>query len=344
MKRCPQCNRTYTDDALSFCLDDGTPLVSGAAPSSFDPGATVQYPQARETSPQPTIAYTPSPQQSVPPPPPPPAQPPWSPMPPPAAQKRSVWPWILGIGAVLVFVGIGLVILVFAIASVTNSNTANNNANNSNSKVAGRNTNNNENINTNSNGNENTKTRSSLTSFTDDFSTQSWGTGPSQFGNIWYQDEEYHMHATKGGYIVMYGPDRKDYYDENATVRVGLRSIDGNPPNAGYGLAVHGEKKTGQLEDYGFLIYNGDDPKYKIVEHKGGTETKLVDWTPSSAIRTGTSPNQIEVRIRDKKMDFYINGQFITTVNDSEGYLRGRVGFYTSDAGEVAFDDLEISK
>jgi hypothetical protein len=69
-----------------------------------------------------------------------------------------------------------------------------------------------------------------------------------------------------------------------------------------------------------------------------------VDWTPSSVIRTGTNPNQIEVRIRERKMDFYINGQEITSVTDSEGYLRGRVGFYTSDIGEVAFDDLEISK
>ena len=57
MKRCPQCNRTYTDDALSFCLDDGSPLVGTAAPSSFDPSATVQYPSTRDTSPQPTIAY-----------------------------------------------------------------------------------------------------------------------------------------------------------------------------------------------------------------------------------------------------------------------------------------------
>jgi hypothetical protein len=341
MKRCPQCNRTYTDDALSFCLDDGTPLVSASAPSSFDPSATVQYPQARETSPQPTIAYTPSPQQPTPPPPTPPA---WSPTPPPAAQKRSVWPWLLGIGAVLVFIAIGLVILLIAIARVTNENTNNGNTNNSNSKVAKANTNKNTGENTNEN--ENTSTRSSLTTFTDDFSKPNWGSGQSQFGNIWYQDDEYHMHATKGSgsYIVMYGPDRKDYYDENATVRVGLRSVDGNPPSGGYGLVVHGEKKDSKLEDYGFLISNGDDPKYKIVLHKGGVETKLVDWTPSSVIRTGTNPNQIEVRIRERKMDFYINGQEITSVTDSEGYLRGRVGFYTSDIGEVAFDDLEISK
>ena len=337
MKRCPQCNRTYTDDALSFCLDDGSPLLSASGPMS-DPGATVQYPQPRDTSPQPTIAFNPG--SVAPPPPPPPAAPSWTPMPPQTPQKRSAWPWVLGIGAVLVFMGIGVVILIFALARIANDNNNNGNSNNSN-KVANKNANKNANVDeTNTNAN----TRSNLTTFTDDFSTKSWGTGESQYGNIWYQDEEYHMHATKGGFIVMYGPDKPEYKTENATVRVGLRSIDGNPPLTGYGVTVHGETKDGKLEDYGFLIYNGDNPKYKIVLHKAGAETKIVDWTPSTTIRTGTTPNQLEVRIRDLKMDFYINGQFVTSITDEETYRRGRVGLYTSDVGEVAFDDLEISK
>jgi hypothetical protein len=336
MKRCPQCNRTYTDDALSFCLDDGSPLLSASGPMS-DPGATVQFPQPRDTSPQATIAFNPGPAAPPPPPTPPPV---WNPMPPATPQKRSVLPWVLGIGAVLVFMGIGVVILIFALAKIANDNNNNGNSNNSN-KVANKNANKNANADeTNTNAN----TRSNLTSFTDDFSTKSWGTGESQYGNIWYQDEEYHMHATKGGFIVMYGPDKPEYKTENATVRVGLRSIDGNPPLTGYGVTVHGEKKDGKLEDYGFLIYNGDNPKYKIVLHKAGAETKIVDWTPSTTIRTGTTPNQLEVRIRDLKMDFYINGQFVTSITDEETYRRGRVGLYTSDVGEVAFDDLEISK
>jgi hypothetical protein len=339
MKRCPQCNRTYTDDALSFCLDDGSPLLSTGAPSS-DPGATIQYPQSRDTSPQATIAFNPGPPPpSQPPPTPPPA---WTPMPPAQTQKRSMWPWVLGIGAVLVFVGIGVVILVFAVASITNANNSNGNSNNSN-KTANKNTNTNTNKNTNAD-ETNTNSRSTLSTFTDDFSSKTWGTGESQYGNIEYVDESYHMHATKGGFIVMYGPDKPEYKTENATVRVGLRSIDGDPPITGYGMVVHGEKKDGKLEDYGFLIYNGTSPKYKIVLHKAGAESKVVDWTPTSTIRTGTSPNQIEVRIRDLKMDFYVNGQFVTSITDEAGYRRGRVGLYTSDTGEVAFDDLEISK
>lgn len=43
MKRCPTCNRTYEDDALSFCPSDGSSLVKDepAAPASFDPQATI---------------------------------------------------------------------------------------------------------------------------------------------------------------------------------------------------------------------------------------------------------------------------------------------------------------
>src|SRR6185436_19576283 len=105
MKRCPQCNRTHTDEALSFCLDDGSPLVSTSAPSSFDPSATVQYPSGRETTPPPTVAFP----GGSPPPPPPPSgnQPPWSPTPPRAPRKRSVWPWLLGIGVIVVLLVVG---------------------------------------------------------------------------------------------------------------------------------------------------------------------------------------------------------------------------------------------
>ena len=271
-------------------------------------------------------------------------------MPPATPRKRSVWPWLLGIGAVLVFIGIGLVILIFAITKITNTNNGNRmaNANTNTNRNANRNinsnTNSNRNANDNVNSSSNSNTRSSLTSFTDDFSDQTWWTGSMASGRTWYDNEEYHMRATTGRYIVLYAPDKPDYHDENATVRVGLRSIDGDPPKTGYGLVVHGEKKTDNLEDYGFLIYNGPSPKYKIVLHRGGSETAMVDWTSNTVIRTGTTPNQLEVRIRDKKMDFYINGNFITSVVDEAAYQRGRVGFYTSDKGEVAFDDLEVNK
>ncbi|HYE65157.1 MAG TPA: hypothetical protein VD966_06220 [Pyrinomonadaceae bacterium] len=122
MKRCPTCNRTYTDDALSFCLDDGAPLLSVGNPSSSDPNATVLYPGARETNPQPTQAYQPQAatgSQAAP-------QPNWVPMPPspPAqpARRRNPLPWIIG-GVVLgVVMVIGAIVVLAIIGASLDSN------------------------------------------------------------------------------------------------------------------------------------------------------------------------------------------------------------------------------
>jgi hypothetical protein len=61
MKRCPTCSRTYLDENLSYCTDDGTPLVEQSTSSSFDPQATLlsQSPPTTNESnvPPPTQAY-----------------------------------------------------------------------------------------------------------------------------------------------------------------------------------------------------------------------------------------------------------------------------------------------
>lgn len=44
MKQCPKCSRTYTDDTLVYCLDDGSALVAG-----YDPQATLIVPAPRVT-------------------------------------------------------------------------------------------------------------------------------------------------------------------------------------------------------------------------------------------------------------------------------------------------------
>lgn len=58
MKRCPSCNRTFTDQSLGFCIDDGTALVLDNAASSLEsqatrilpgPPPTVQMPPPRAT-------------------------------------------------------------------------------------------------------------------------------------------------------------------------------------------------------------------------------------------------------------------------------------------------------
>jgi hypothetical protein len=60
MKRCPACDQTYADDALSFCINDGAALV-GARPSEWDAQATMMAPPPSVTPPPPTSFSDPEP-------------------------------------------------------------------------------------------------------------------------------------------------------------------------------------------------------------------------------------------------------------------------------------------
>ena len=64
MKRCPACQRAYPDDTLSYCLEDGSALLSEASGSN-DLAATIIIPEPRQTAPvnQDTYRPTPTPPQ-----------------------------------------------------------------------------------------------------------------------------------------------------------------------------------------------------------------------------------------------------------------------------------------
>jgi hypothetical protein len=341
MKRCPNCNRTYTDTSLNFCLEDGTPLVVDAPPP-VDLNATISYPPTRETdAPPPTEIYrpqTPIVNRETAPARPRPQQ--WAPTPGPVQKKSNAIWWILGGLAAIAIIGIGLVVMIIAIASISSS-PGNRNSLNTNAHIENRNSN----VTANANLPEtNTNTNSSPASITDDFSQHTWGSGDSKFGKIWYDDDEYHMSSKEKTFVVMYAP--SDAYDtENATVKVTARSVDGTVPSAGFGLMVHcAQSKAKQLEDYALLIYPSEEPEYEVIMHKDGNQTSLVSRTKSNTIRSGTTPNQLEIRIQGAELSFYINGQYLTRITDTENYRRGRAGLYTSDTTDVAFDDLEITR
>ena len=91
MKRCPTCQKTYNDQSLSYCIEDGTPLVSVSAddPTVVVPGRSTT-PEGEDWN---AVAYRP-PGAYV----------------PPEVRKRRVWPWVLGIVGLLALVIAGLAI------------------------------------------------------------------------------------------------------------------------------------------------------------------------------------------------------------------------------------------
>ena len=87
MKRCPTCQRTYADDSMAFCLEDGSTLLSERVNASDLP-ATLIIPDPRTTNPARPETFRPNPTPTQQPPQaynmPPPA---WSP-----AQVRQTLP------------------------------------------------------------------------------------------------------------------------------------------------------------------------------------------------------------------------------------------------------------
>jgi hypothetical protein len=91
MKRCPTCQKTYTDQNLSYCIEDGTPLVSVSAddPTVVVPGRSTT-PEGEDWN---AVAYRPPGAYA-----------------PPEVRKRRVWPWVLGLVGLLALVIAGLAI------------------------------------------------------------------------------------------------------------------------------------------------------------------------------------------------------------------------------------------
>jgi type II secretory pathway pseudopilin PulG len=123
VKRCPTCEKIFTEKHLSFCVDDGTPLANFDPP---DDEATVVRPAAGDSSSEPSGA--PGERDST------PYQPLGSYTPPGSSgeRKRQTWPWVLGIFALLfiVLVGLGIAAAVLLPRMMRASNTnANLNAN-----------------------------------------------------------------------------------------------------------------------------------------------------------------------------------------------------------------------
>jgi hypothetical protein len=322
MKQCPACNRTYTDDAQLFCLEDGAQLVTVGAASapSFDPNATLALVQPRDTNPPPEISY---PRQT----PAPPQAPSWTPAAhaPQTAAPPGSKTWLVVAVAAVGLLAVGIIVLLAVIGRNTSDSS-------------------------NKNGPVVTGPNSPPSSvLKDDFSAENWPTGEQGFGNF-YQDGQYHMQGRPNLYLYMFplnkaGNSLLNYSSKDATVKVTARNVDGRPPPQGYGLIIHGKLSARRnLDGYVFVIYTGDEPKFSVFRYSDGVGTVIIPWEDSPVIRAGTNPNQLEVRARGSQLSFYVNGQFLKSVTDTADMTEGYVGLYTSDTSEVAFDDMEINR
>ncbi|MBP7416576.1 MAG: hypothetical protein KA831_07975 [Pyrinomonadaceae bacterium] len=334
MKICPKCQKTYTDQNLNFCLDDGTVLTQAAGDAMPE---TVLLNQPRVTSPSQSAPSSFPGQQAQ-----QPQQPGWNTAPQPysmqpPAKSSKTWIWVLLILGVLVLVcgggGLGALIYIGSQADKTSNSTTNtNNAKTSPSPTFG-----DKNPPTNS---TSTSTRTNVKKV----DIEKWLNPNSLYADSEYTNGELMLTSKqKKFYYVLAAPDDSDFKSENADISVTVRNVDAADSSLGYGLVFH-SNPTPLQQGYAFLI-NTKTKKYHVVNHVPGDEKNVVSWTKSDAIKEGSQENVLEVRdISKDKIDLYINGTLVTSIKNVYGYAGGVVGLYSGDKVKVGFKNLEIRK
>lgn len=162
MKRCPTCNKTFTDRNLSFCIDDGTPLV------------IVESPPDEETKVSPSTGRpSGGSNDQV-----PPYEAPRAYVPPGShadQPKRRVWPWVLGILALLlvILIAMGIAAAIFLPRMLEQAVNSNGSSVNQNANRSDRGNSNRSNSNSNANLSSNTNT-----------STNEWASAPTDAATV----------------------------------------------------------------------------------------------------------------------------------------------------------------
>ncbi len=324
MKICPTCRKTYHDDGLNFCLEDGTVL----AVAGVDAPPTVMMQSPPPTSPSSGVV------------PPPVTQPSWEKPAQYSMQPKKTsksWLWVvglLGVGALLCGGGvIGVAFLIYyAPADVASNSTSNTTkGNTSNTAIFG-----------------NSKSASPTALPVNDGRTtletiefEGWVQEDSAYGNTEYTGGELIMSAKRKGYYYVLVAQR-EYVTEDANTRLAVRNMDNADSSMGYGLVFH-SNPTPLQQGYAFLI-DAKKKRYRVVRHVPQDEPVVVKWTNSAAIRDGTQENVLEARDNNGSVDLYINDEKVTSIKNTYGFKDGVPGVYSGDGVRTAFSKLEIRK
>ena len=323
MKICPTCRKSYADDNLNFCLEDGSVLTLAAN----EPPPTVMMSQPRPTDP--SSPFSPTNQQiqsSF------GTQPQYSMQQP---KKSKAWLWIVGIvGILLLLCGGGFVGLVLI------GMNADRGQGNGNTTYPG-----------NSNGRTTTSPSPGASPFSSTTNPPSGDVTPidvsmfvkefSAFGTTEMSGDELMMAAKmKGYYYVLVATD--DYSTLNSSARLTVRNPDNADTRLGYGLIFHSDPSP-LTNGFAFLI-DAKKKRYRVVQHSTSTEKAIVPWKNSSAIKDGTQENVLEIRDKGDNIEFYINGEMATTTKDTFTGTTGVPGLYSGDGVKVGFKKMEIWK
>ncbi|HEY4101709.1 MAG TPA: hypothetical protein VGM20_12625 [Gemmatimonadales bacterium] len=123
------------------------------------------------------------------------------------------------------------------------------------------------------------------------------------------------------------------------------------PPGSdpeGYGVIVGGRDLSGPSQAYVYFVV-ADNGTYLLKRRSGNRVSTVVDWTPSSAIRTvpagdsGNVENVLSVHATPDSVEFAVNGTPVTTRPRSELVVDGVVGFRVNHSLSVHIAGITVA-
>ena len=309
MKVCPQCQKTYDDDSLNFCLEDGTVLTLENSAYEEAP-ETVFVNQPAQTTPN-----SPFGEQTN-----------WQNTPKTEAKVKSgskAWMWAIGVLlAGLILCGGGGVVSLLILSNLPKEPPP---------KAKDRTTT--ETVETPEN-NDDIRKFDKRVNFNDiNFKN-------TKFITIEKTANELELTCVDG-YFYVIAFEKSD--SENSTISLNVKNPSGKMTKSGFGVVFHSDPNKALRRDYAFVI-DSNKGKYRFVSHKDTKETEIIGWKRTSAIRRGTRENKLEVKIYKKEAKLYINDEFIKTVKIKTTYRNNVAGVYTSDDIPITFSDMEIRR
>jgi len=187
-------------------------------------------------------------------------------------------------------------------------------------------------------------TESGRVLFSDDFSSQQWGTGTDADSSVEYADGALQMIVYTRHYFVWSNPNNQDYENVHMEVTVINNNTDST---TAFGLMCNQQPDADDSFYYFAITPAGE---YAIAKAQAGVKdiflTNNDEFASSSLIAQDASSYRVGVDCGNGTLTLYVDGQQIASVSDSS-YTSGGIGVFTwsdveATSTNVSFDDFEM--
>ncbi len=138
--------------------------------------------------------------------------------------------------------------------------------------------------------------------------------------------------------------EQNNSYDDQA-ISVNMTMLSGHSGGVFFRLS------TNLIGNYdGYLFEVDSQGHYKVSQEQGSTITPLKDWSATPLLHTGYHvTNLLQLLIQGNTFRFYVNGNYLTQVQDSANYYtQGTIGFLATsvsggDSADVVYSNLRVN-